>query len=88
MSKKVCIIVDIDDKAFEVMHGGANGLSLIKPTGEEASMVPGAIMVTFMADLTIESGKMMHADAIGLMLLAEKQRGGFEDHPDLFTTKE
>lgn len=100
MSKRVCIIVDIDDRAFEIMHGGATGLSLVKPTGENSPMVPGAIMVTYHANLTTESGRLFHADALGIMLFAEIQKAesnsnlllGYsehgEDHPDLFTTKE
>lgn len=106
MSKIVCIIVAINETMYDIMKGARNG---------EAHMISGGKTCThilphqvdgysiYEADLTSESGRSFHSDAIGIMLLSEQQRQSVadkainallgysehgEDHPDLFTTKE
>lgn len=99
MSKKVCIVVDIDDVAYDLMYGGRTGDGWVvdkkKPAKEAAITVP-----IFEADLTTSDGKSFQSDALNIMLLAERQKVikmnpsllGYsehpEEHPDLFTTKE
>lgn len=98
MSKKVCIIVDIDDTIHDIMCGGANRSAHLYPIGGTVKY-EGPYYV-FDATTTTEEGALFQPEAITIMLLAERQRKekaaalllGYsehvEDHPDLYTTKE
>lgn len=91
MSKQVMIMATIDDKAYEIMYGGRNGTCQVNHKNFIGTLP------YYEVNLTTETGRTFHADAIGAMLLAESQKvehrtqlmlGYNEIDPEFFTTKE